>query len=323
VIVYVDDLKIAGPMDNVEKAWVLIRGPNPRAGPTPAGKFLGCNREVSHVIGATDARRSGIRATIGGRSNFRHCWRGSALQCCRSRPWPTCRRSQTYQNRYKQNNADLIQQPLDGAARIQADQPLDGESSDKPNDGSARVRNEQPLEGKCSDNVLMTVEEQPECLPTSGKRGPITGYVCCEQIKYDVSDFLGSCVRPCKDFTNSHDEPLKPAHTPFIDETGDDYGLGGGVCDEAPDGSPSADAYMDIERTLQELAQNACVGEERSGYYCYVYQFEDVEDCHETCVREAYHIVRIGGRGSKGIRTRPSSGANLCGDCRDGSISTH
>jgi hypothetical protein len=39
----------------------------------------------------------------------------------------------------------------------------------------------------------------------------------------------------------------KPAHTPFVDETGDDYGLGAGVCEEAPDGSPSADAYADVE----------------------------------------------------------------------------
>jgi hypothetical protein len=75
---------------------------------------------------------------------------------------------------------------------------------------------------------------------------------------------------------------LKPAHTPFIDETGDDYGLGGGLCEEAPDGGPCADAYVDIERTLRELARNACVGEERSGYRSYGYDFEDVEDCHAS-----------------------------------------
>jgi hypothetical protein len=57
VIVYVDGFKIAGPKDKVEKVWGLIRGPNPRVGergivlddPKPAGKFSGCNHEVSHV----------------------------------------------------------------------------------------------------------------------------------------------------------------------------------------------------------------------------------------------------------------------------------
>jgi hypothetical protein len=37
---------------------------------------------------------------------------------------------------------------------------------------------------------------------------------------------------------------------------------------------------MDMERTLHELAQNPCVGEERSGYYSYGYDFDDVQDCH-------------------------------------------
>jgi hypothetical protein len=95
----------------------------------------------------------------------------------------------------------------------------------------------------------------PGCLPTSGMRDPATGYVCCKQIKYDMSDFLGSCVRLCKDFANSHDETLSPAYTPFLEENGDDYGLGGGVCDEVPDDKRETDTWMDIERTLQELAQ--------------------------------------------------------------------
>jgi hypothetical protein len=102
------------------------------------------------------------------------------------------------------------------------------------------------------------------------------GCILYKQIKYDMSDFLGSCVRLCQDLTNTGNVPLKPAITPFIDETGDDYGLGAG---EAEDG-PGARAYMDTERALQELARNACVGLERSGYYTYGYIYDDVGDCH-------------------------------------------
>jgi hypothetical protein len=70
MIVYVDDFKIAGPKDNVKAAWELIRGPNPRAkergivldNPTPAGKFLGCNHEVSYVWGPpTNTDRESVR----------------------------------------------------------------------------------------------------------------------------------------------------------------------------------------------------------------------------------------------------------------------
>jgi hypothetical protein len=122
----------------------------------------------------------------------------------------------------------------------------------------------------------------PDYLPTSGERDPATGYVCYKQLKYDMSDFLGSCVRLYQDLTHSHDEPLRPAYTPFLEETGDDYGLGGGVCDETPDDKHGTDAWMDIERTLQELAQNACVGEERSGFRSYGYDYDDVKDCHAS-----------------------------------------
>jgi hypothetical protein len=60
VIVYVNDFEISGPGAGVEDAWGLIRGENPRAKergvvldePTPAGKFLGCNRECSYVWAA-------------------------------------------------------------------------------------------------------------------------------------------------------------------------------------------------------------------------------------------------------------------------------
>jgi hypothetical protein len=97
-----------------------------------------------------------------------------------------------------------------------------------------------------------------------------------------MSDFLGSCVRLCKELINAQDVPLKPALAPFIDETGDDYGLGAGLCEKTPDGFIAKDAYVDMERTLQELARNACVGMERAGYFTYGYNFEDVEDCHAS-----------------------------------------
>jgi hypothetical protein len=121
----------------------------------------------------------------------------------------------------------------------------------------------------------------PGYLPTSGERDPVTGYVCDKQIKYDMSDFLGSCVRLCKDIANSHDEPWRPACTPFLEEIGDDYGLGGGVCDETPDDKHGTDAWMDIER---------------SGFRSYGYDYDDVKDCHASMYgnlsERTYRIVR-------------------------------
>jgi hypothetical protein len=219
--VNVDDLKIARPKDNVKKAWELIRGPNPRVGnkgivlddPTPAGKFLGCNHEVSHVWAPPmRADRESVQPLEGVPTSDI----AGGVQCSHvarvAHGLPAEDHKHTKTNK---NNADLIQQPLDGTTRVQ---------------------DEQPLDDKCSDDIQTTVDEQPDCLPTSGERDPSAGYVCYKQIKYDMSDFLGSCVRLYKNLRNSHDEPLKPAHTPFIDETGDDYGLGGGMCGEAPDG---------------------------------------------------------------------------------------
>jgi hypothetical protein len=97
-----------------------------------------------------------------------------------------------------------------------------------------------------------------------------------------MSDFLGSCVRLRQELTSTQGVPLKTALNPFVDETGDDYGLGAGVCEDAPDDSMVKDAHMDIERTLQELAQNACIGMDRNGYLTYGYIYEDVEDCHAS-----------------------------------------
>jgi hypothetical protein len=39
-----------------------------------------------------------------------------------------------------------------------------------------------------------------------------------------------------------------------VDETRDDYGLGAEISEDAVDGSVAKDAYVDMERTLQELA---------------------------------------------------------------------
>jgi hypothetical protein len=89
-------------------------------------------------------------------------------------------------------------------------------------------------------------------------------------------------VYDCKEFARAQDVPLKPALTPFIDEIGDDYGLGAGMCEEAPNSLMAKDAYMDMERTLQELGQNACVCMERNGYFTYGSNFEDVEGCHAS-----------------------------------------
>jgi hypothetical protein len=97
-----------------------------------------------------------------------------------------------------------------------------------------------------------------------------------------MSDFLGSRVRFHQELANTQGVPSKPALTPFIDETGDDYGLGAGMCAEAPDDPMVTDTRMDMERTLQELAQNACVGMERTGYFTYGYNYDDVEDCHAS-----------------------------------------
>jgi hypothetical protein len=50
---------------------------------------------------------------------------------------------------------------------------------------------------------------------TSGVQDSATGNILCEKIKYDVPDFLASCVRLRKELTDTHDVPFKPALTPF------------------------------------------------------------------------------------------------------------
>jgi hypothetical protein len=107
--------------------------------------------------------------------------------------------------------------------------------------------------------------------------------------------------------TNSHDEPLRPAHTPFLEETGDDCGLGGGVCVEAPDDTHGIDDYIDIEQTLHELPQSARVGEELRGLYSHGYTCEDVDDYHVvgTERRERSHgMVRVSRLGRICVETK-------------------
>jgi hypothetical protein len=136
---------------------------------------------------------------------------------------------------------------LDGAAGVL----LEGEQTTMcPPDGAAGVHTTQ-IGGDTEVGC-------PDYLPTSGERDPVAGCVCYEQIKYDMSDFLGSCVRLCKDLTNSHDEPLRPAYAPFLEETGDDNGLGGGVCDEPPDDKHGTDAWMDIADATGARSQRLC-----------------------------------------------------------------
>jgi hypothetical protein len=173
---------MAGPKADVKEAWRLIRGPNPRAwekgivldDPTPAGKFLGCN-QVSYVWAPPmRADRESVQPLMGneGSDIAERVQRPTATTGVQySEAWCDDIRET---NKTHENDADLIQPPLDE---------------------TTKERDEQPLEGKLSDNVHATVDEQPECLPTSGERDPSAGNVCCKQIKCDVSDFLGSCVR--------------------------------------------------------------------------------------------------------------------------------
>jgi hypothetical protein len=140
------------------------------------------------------------------------------------------------------------------------------------------VRHSESAVGAHYTAVIPDAEMNTQGDPVSGVFDPTAGNVCYEQMKYDVSDFLGSCERLCQELTSTTGVPLKTAITPFIDEAGDDCGLGAGVCEEAPDDSRDKDAYMDIGRTLQELAQIACCGEERNGYFAHGCDLDDVTD---------------------------------------------
>jgi hypothetical protein len=143
----------------------------------------------------------------------------------------------------------------------------------------------QPLEGvQHSENgtgvqyaaIIPGAEANVQGDRVRGVFDPTAGNVCYKQIKYDASDFLGSCAR--LPGVNQHSRSSLEACI----ETGNDYGLGAGMCEAAPDDSMVEDAYVDMERTLQELAQNACVGMGRIGYFTYGCNFQDVADCHAS-----------------------------------------
>jgi hypothetical protein len=185
MIAHVDDFKIAGPQAGVAEAWRLIHGINPRAGergiildvPTPAGKFLRCNRECS--CGWAPPMRADS---------------GSV-------------------------------QPLEGVRH--------------PDNGT----------GVHYAAIIPEAEANAQGDPVSGVFDPTAGNVCYKQIKYDMADFLGSCVRLRQELASTRGIPLKPAFAPFIDETGDGYGLGARVCAEAPDDPMFKDAYRSSPRT--------------------------------------------------------------------------
>ena len=64
LIVYVDDMIIAGPKTEVAKAWHQLRTENPEGyakaivmdDPTPASQFLGCDYDLSETVGAKGNR---------------------------------------------------------------------------------------------------------------------------------------------------------------------------------------------------------------------------------------------------------------------------
>jgi hypothetical protein len=90
------------------------------------------------------------------------------------------------------------------------------------------------------------------------------------------------------------------------------------MCDGVPDDTHGVDAWMDIERTLQELARNACVGEERSGFRSYGCDYDDVEQCHASIYGNLtgrtlpYNENRKEGVVPKEFARALSSGANFC-----------
>ena len=48
-MMYVDDFKMSGPIENMSKGWKLIRTSIETDEPSPPGKCLGCNHVVKEV----------------------------------------------------------------------------------------------------------------------------------------------------------------------------------------------------------------------------------------------------------------------------------
>ena len=46
LVVYVDDFKMAGPISNLAKGWVSLRGEIKMEDPEPFGTYLGCDHQL-------------------------------------------------------------------------------------------------------------------------------------------------------------------------------------------------------------------------------------------------------------------------------------
>ena len=57
LIVYVDDFKMAGPVEHFDKLWKLILGLIEMDPPEPVNTFLGCNHAVSEITVDNSLRR--------------------------------------------------------------------------------------------------------------------------------------------------------------------------------------------------------------------------------------------------------------------------
>ena len=49
--IYVDDFKLSGPVENLQKGWDLIRSKITIEDPTPVGLYLGCQQDIHYVVG--------------------------------------------------------------------------------------------------------------------------------------------------------------------------------------------------------------------------------------------------------------------------------
>jgi hypothetical protein len=228
--------------------------------PTPAGKFLGCNHECSGIWAPPMSRDQTLATKLVAEDEYDNYQEGA----------------QTTENGV--HKYDIKEGAHTYDAGMGAQTTKEGVHTYDTKEG---VYTYDTNEGAQTTKEGVHKYDTKAGAQTTKEGAQITpGHIKYKQIKYDMSDFLGSSVRLCQDLTDTHNVPLKPALTPFVDETGDDYGLGAGLSEDAVDGAAEKDAHVDMERTLHELAENACVGLERSGYFTYGYNFDDVEDCH-------------------------------------------
>jgi hypothetical protein len=91
--------------------------------------------------------------------------------------------------------------PLDGTTGVHAEQTL-AEGNIRPLPDGADMNQSAGGDGG-EDKVDQPPGGAQQIGGADGERDSVTGYVCCKQIKYDMSDFLGSCARLCKDLANA------------------------------------------------------------------------------------------------------------------------